>query len=305
MTTEYAVRFLSGKALAAGEEPFFLACGIYRPHLPWYVPKEFFDRYSLEDIVLPNAPEDDLDDLPAEGLAFAAARRKDFTTIKKADHHRQAIRAYLASITYADSKLGQVLDALDKSPHSKDTVVVLWSDHGWHLGEKQHWHKTTLWEEATRVPLIVSTPRLEPGVCNRPVSLLDLYPTLNELCGLTANQELDGVSLVPLLKNPKSEWHRPAVIEFKRGNAAVRSERYRYIRYHDGGEELYDHQTDPLEHKNLASMKRFEPIKKELAAWIAKDWAKSAPKKSAFTFDPQRFTWTEKKTGKVTHGKTR
>ncbi|MGI9429343.1 MAG: sulfatase-like hydrolase/transferase, partial [Bythopirellula sp.] len=220
----------------------------------------------------------------------------------------------------------RVLDALEKSRHAKNTIIVLWSDHGWHLGEKQHWHKTTLWEEATRVPLIISAPGIRAGVCDRPVSLLDLYPTLNELCRLapydglpspsnseTAQdfrrtrksvvQALDGVSLAPLLHNPQAEWTRPAVIEFQRGNAAVRSDRYRYIRYHDGGEELYDHQTDPEEWYNLASSPEHLAIKQELVRWITKEWAKSAPTKAAFRFDPDTFTWQHKQTGMITHGK--
>jgi choline-sulfatase len=299
LTVQYAIRFLE----QTKGEPFFLACGLFRPHLPWYVPQRFFDRYSVDDMVLPKILGDDLDDLPAEGLKLAEDLRSDFEAINKAGKWKQAVRAYLASITCADERLGRVLDALDNSPHAHNTIVVLWSDHGWHLGEKQHWHKSTLWEPATRVPLIISPPRCQPGVCDRPVSLLDLYPTLNELAGLESIESLDGVSLVPLLHDPRTEWRRPAVIEFKRGNAAVRSERYRFIRYHDGGEELYDHKSDPHEWHNLAGRKEHQPIKQGLARWIAKDWAKSAPTKSAFRFDPQAFTWTNNRTGKITYGK--
>lgn len=299
LSADYAVRFLAQKP----GRPFFLACGLFRPHLPWYVPQKYFDLYSLDNIVLPNVREDDLDDIPAEGLNFAGARRSDFEAIKKADKWKHAVRAYLASITYADDQLGHVLDALDESPHAKNTIIVLWSDHGWHLGEKLHWHKTTLWEEATRVPLIISAPEYPLGVSDRPVSLLDLYPTLNELAGLESIESHDGVSLVPLLRDPKAEWNRPAVIEFKRGNAAVRSERFRYIRYHDGGEELYDHKNDPNEWNNLAASENHATVKKELAGWIAKQWSESAPTKNTFRFDHANFTWTHKKTGEKTHGK--
>ena len=297
-TVDYAVRFLEQKQ----DKPFFLACGLFRPHLPWYVPQRFFDRYSLDDIVLPTVRDDDLVDLPREGRRFAAARRSDFETIKAAGKWKHAVRAYLASITCADERLGRVLDALDNSPHAKQTIIVLWSDHGWHLGEKQHWHKSTLWEEATRVPLVISAPGHPPGVCDRPVSLVDLYPTLNDLAGLQPVEAHDGLSLAPLLRDPKAAWKRPAVIEFRRGNAAVRSARYRYIRYRDGGEELYDHQTDPHEWHNLATSPVHGAIKQELAGWIAKEWAASAPTKGAFRFDPHAFTWTHKQTGKVTHG---
>lgn len=306
LTVEYAIRFLKQAResdRSSTSNPFLLACGLFRPHLPWYVPQRFFDQYPLDKIVLPQVRGDDLDDLPTQGLKFAEARRSDFEVIKKAGKWKRAVRAYLASITCADERLGRVLDALDQSPQAKNTIVVLWSDHGWHLGEKHHWHKTTLWEEATRVPLIVNAPGHQAGVCNRPVSLLDLYPTLIDLAGLETIEAHDGVSLVPLLENPKSQWNRPAVIEFQRGNAAVRSDRYRYIRYHDGGEELYDHNTDSHEWHNLAASKEHLAIKQQLAGWITKDWAKSAPTKSAFLFDPSAFTWTHKKTGKVTNGK--
>ncbi len=300
-SADYAVNFLRQRQ----EKPFFLACGLFRPHLPWYVPRKYFDLYSVDEVVLPEVRNDDLDDLPAEGLKFAQARRSDLQVITKADKWKHAIRAYLASITYADHQLGRVLDALDGSPHATNTIIVFWSDHGWHLGEKQHWHKSTLWEEATRIPLIVVVPGKPPGVCDRPVSLLDLYPTLIELAGLEAITPLDGVTLGPLLRNPNASWHRPAVIEFQRGNAAVRSDRYRYIRYRDGGEELYDHQADPHEWNNLAASEKHSAIKQELAGWIPKRWANPAPTKSAFRFDSETFTWTHKQTGEVTRGKER
>lgn len=247
--------------------------------------------------------EGDLDDLPPEGLHLAKDRRTDLKTIRKADKWKHAIRAYLASITCADARLGQVLDALERSPHSDNTIIVLWSDHGWHLGEKHHWHKSTLWEESTRVPFIVSAPGVRPGVCSRPVSLLDIYPTLNELAGLERIESHDGHSLVPLLRNPQAESNRPAVIEFRRGNAAVRSDRYRYIRYHDGGEELYDHESDPHEWKNLASSPEHAAVREELAGWITRNWAPSALTKRSFDFDYKRFTWTNRETGTVTRGK--
>ncbi len=299
LTAEYAVGFLGEKQ----DKPFFLACGLFRPHLPWYVPQKFFDLYPLRDIVLPEVRDNDLDDLPAAGLKFSRARRSDFETIKTAGKWKHAVRAYLASISYADNQLGRVLEALDNSPHADNTITVLWSDHGWHLGEKQHWHKSTLWEEATRVPLIISVPGHQPGVCNRPVSLLDLYPTLNELAGLRAIESHDGVTLAPLLRNPQAAWNRPAVIEFKLGNAAVRSDRYRYIRYHDGGEELYDHKTDPHEWHNLAATDRHAALKERLAGWITKKWADSAATKQAFRFDPDAYRWTHKQSGETTQGK--
>ena len=303
-TTKFAVEFLSQRK-GESDSPFFLACGLFRPHLPWYVPQQFFDRYPLDEIVLPPVLDSDLDDLPSEGLRLAKDRRGDLKTILKADKWKHAVRAYLASITCADARLGKVLDALDRSPHADNTIVVFWSDHGWHLGEKQHWHKSTLWEESTRVPLIVSTPASRPGVCSRPVSLIDLYPTLIDLAALKKIDSHDGHSLVPLLQNPQAKWNRPAVIEFRRGNAAVRSDRFRYIRYHDRGEELYDHTTDPHEWKNLASSSEHAAVRKELAGWITREWAPSAATKKTFDFDYKKFTWTNRETGTVTSGKDR
>lgn len=301
-TTEFAVTFLRQQGGTA-ETPFFLACGLFRPHLPWYVPQKFFDMYPLEDIVLPKVQPDDVSDLPPEGREFAKARRRDFETIRAADRWKHAVRAYLASITCTDARIGRVLDAVDQSAQADNTIIVLWSDHGWHLGEKRHWHKSTLWEEATRVPLIVSAPGFTSTTCNRPVSLLDLYPTLNELAGLETIASHDGLSLVPLLRDPLAVWDRPAVIEFRRGNAAVRSDRYRYIRYQNGGEELYDHETDPHEWHNLAASVEHAKVRAQLSAWIPREWAPSALTKKAFQFDHQMFTWTNRKTGEVTRGK--
>ena len=301
LTVAYAIDFLKQKH----DSPFFLACGLFRPHLPWYVPQQFFDRYPLDGIVLPKVRTDDLNDIPAQGQKFAGARRGDFETIKQADRWKHAVQAYLASITCTDHRLGRVLDALDKSPFSKNTIVVLWSDHGWHLGEKGHWHKTTLWEEATRVPFIISVPGYQPGICSRPVSLIDLFPTLIALTKLGSIDAHDGISLKPLLQNPSADWSRPAITEYKRGNASARSDRYRYIRYHDGGEELYDHQSDPNEWHNLAASETHQAIKRKLAKWLPRKWADSALTKKAFQFNPQNFTWTHKKSGKVIDGKSK
>jgi len=299
LSADYAVKFLQ----AQQDRPFFLACGLFRPHLPWYVPQKYFDLYAIEDIVLPKLRKDDLDDIPAEGLRFAQARRSDLERIRDANKYRHALRAYLASISFTDAQLGRVLDALAASEHTNNTVIVLWSDHGWHLGEKGHWHKSTLWEEATRVPFIIVAPRLAPGRCARPVSLIDLFPTLCELCELSRIEAHDGVSLVPLLRDPTYVWDRPAVIEFKRGNAALRSDRYRYIRYRNGGEELYDHAHDPYEWDNLASSPSYVKIKQELIQGLPENWAAAAPTKGAFTFDPQTFTWEHKQSGTITRGK--
>ncbi|KAA5543283.1 sulfatase [Roseiconus nitratireducens] len=298
LTADYAVDFLRG----SHDRPYFLACGFFRPHLPWYVPQRFFDRYPTEDIRLPQTQAEDLRDVPAEGQKLASARRSDLKAIVDADQWKQAVRAYLASITFADWQVGRVLDALEDRQDADRTIVVLWSDHGWHLGEKQHWHKSTLWEEATRVPLVIDVPDSPAGRCETPVGLVDLFPTLIQLCNLPQLSGHDGVSLQPLLQDPMSSWDRPAVIEYHRGNAAVRSGRFRYIRYHDGGEELYDHRSDPQEWTNLADSERHADVIRQLSKWLPKRWAESAPTKNAFEFDPQRYSWRNKSTGRVTSG---
>ena len=298
-TVDFAVDYLRGEH----SRPFFLACGVFRPHLPWYVPRRFFDLYPLDAVELPEAPPDDLDDIPAPGRKLAEARRADLETIRAAGKQREAVQAYLASISFADEQVGRVLDALDASDAADNTIIVFWSDHGWHLGEKDHWHKSTLWRQATRVPLIFAGPDLPAAQqCDEAVSLVDLYPTLNELCGFDPIPGHDGESLSALLRNPSGARKRPAVVEFDGGHSAVCDERYRYIRYGDGSEELYDHQADPNEWKNLAGNPEHADTKAELARWATADWAPSAPRKGAYEFDPDAFTWTEKATGRVISG---
>jgi arylsulfatase A-like enzyme len=289
---QWAVDFLK----SSHDRPFFLATGIYRPHLPWYAPRKYFDLYPLESIKLPEVKTDDLDDVPAVGRKIAKARHADFKLVKKTGKYKEAVQAYLASIGFADALVGYLLDALEKSTYRHNTIIVVWSDHGWHLGEKGTWHKQTLWERATRVPFFIVAPGItRPGsVCNHPVNLVDIYPTLIDLCGLKANKKLDGISLIKLLENPQAVWKRPSLITYERGNHAVRSRRWRYIRYNDGTEELYDHDNDPHEWTNLAGDSRFNIIKKQLAKWLPKSDAPSALSKRAYHFDPDSYSWRKK-----------
>ncbi|MCO6456410.1 MAG: sulfatase [Pirellulaceae bacterium] len=253
------------------DKPFFLACGMFRPHLPWYVPQKYFDQFPLDEIQLPKVLEDDLADVPPAGVKIARPDG-DHAKVLRHQQWKRAVQGYLASIAFMDGQIGRVLDALDRGPHKDNTIVVFWTDHGWHLGEKQHWRKFALWEEATRTPLAIVAPGVKPGTrCDRPVNLLDIYPTLLELCGLPARQELEGVSLAALLSDPQRSWERPSLTTHGRGNHALRSERYRYIRYADGSEELYDHDADPLEWKNLAGDPRLANIKRQLAEWLPKE----------------------------------
>ena len=261
---DWAARFLSNPP----GQPFFLATGIYRPHLPFYAPRKYFDLYPQDQITIPQIRTDDCDDLPPAGQTMAADRRPDLELAQHSGKYRELLQAYLASITFADALIGRLVDALDAGPAAENTVIVLWSDHGWHLGEKQHLHKSTLWERSTRVPYLIVAPNVAPARCARPVGLINTFQTLNELCSLPAVEGLEGTSLVPLLKEPDREWDRPALTTHGRGNHALRSERWRYIRYADGGEELYDHAADPHEWNNLASRAEFTAVKSELARWL-------------------------------------
>lgn len=267
------------------DQPLFLACGIFRPHLPWYVPQKYFDKFPVDKVQLPECREDDLDDIPPAGVKMAKPTG-DHAAVLEHNQWHAAVQGYLASISYTDGQVGRLLAALDASPNAKNTVVVLWTDHGWHLGEKKHWRKFALWEEATRTPLIFVAPKGSPGLAQgttagtrieKPVSLLDIYPTLVDLCGLPARSGLSGQSLVPLLADPDAEWERPAITTHGRLNHAVRSERWRYIRYADGSEELYDHQSDPMEYTNLAGRAELAEVQKQLAAWLPKENAPNAP----------------------------
>jgi len=251
------------------DKPFFLACGIFRPHLPWYVPQKYFDMFPADKVTLPVVKDDDLDDVPPAGRRMARPEGDHKKVIESNNHHK-AVQGYLASIAFADAQVGRLLDALDNSRHADNTIVILWGDHGWHLGEKHHWRKFSLWEEADRAPLMMVVPGMtKPGQkCQRTVSFMDVYPTLADLCGLPIGDHLDGKSLRPLLENPIAAWNRPALTTHGRLNHAVRSERYRYIRYADGSEELYDHQFDPMEWKNLAGDPQHAKVKKDLGRWL-------------------------------------
>ncbi len=252
------------------DKPFFMAYGIYRPHNPWTAPKRFFDMYPLNEVVMPKVLETDWDDLPPIARELAAYP-VDLDQLRNAGYWRPVVRAYLACISFMDDSLGQVLDALDNSPHRENTILCIWADNGFHLGEKKHFAKYALWELTTHELMMWRVPGLTKGGerCNCPVNLLDVYPTLADLCGLEQPpQKLDGQSLRPFLQDPHYTWDRPAITAYLKGNYGVRDERYRYIRYRDGSEELYDHQTDPREWTNLANREDVAEIKKRLARWL-------------------------------------
>lgn len=272
-TADLAARFLQQKH----DKPFFLACGIHRPHLPWYAPKKYFDMHPLEEIELPAHKKNDLDDVPKMGRRMAG---KEFNIIKEAGQWKNAVQGYLASCSFADACVGHVLTGLEGSRYRDNTIVVLWGDHGYHIGEKDHFAKSALWEQTGRTPLIILDPGVsrKGGRCKRPVGLVDLYPTLVELCGLSRRNDLDGRSIAPLVRDPQKAWPYPALITHSPWwfgtNHAIRSERFHYIHYRDGGEELYDNAVDPHGWKNLANDPKYAAAKETLKKWLPKTNAK-------------------------------
>jgi arylsulfatase A-like enzyme len=234
------------------DRPFFIACGLFHPHMPWYVPQKYFDMFPLDKVVTPEILKNDLDDVPPLGREITKGKSRFVDSVLEHGLHKQAVRAYLATTAYADAQMGRVLEALDKSPYRNNTIVLLMSDHGFHLGEKHHWQKSTLWEEATHCLLMLRVPGLTGGggACERFVSLQDVYPTLTELCGIAAPAYLEGRSLVPLLRNPHAGWKSTAVTAYGDRYVTVRNEKFRYIRYRDDEEEFYDVTRDPHEWKN-------------------------------------------------------
>jgi arylsulfatase A-like enzyme len=277
------------------DKPFFLAIGLWHPHIPMFAPQSYFDLYPASEVRLPPIKADDLADLPPAAQKMAAFRRDEHERIVKEGKWRDAVRAYLASISFADAMIGQMLDALDESPYAKNTTIVFWSDNGWHLGEKQHWHKSTLWERSTHVPMIWAGAGIkEPGVTRtQPVNLLDIYPTLVDVCDLPKRSQLEGLSLDPLLRNSRAK-RPPTVSTYLEGNHSVRDDRWRYTRYQDGSEELYDRHADPNEWENIANQARYTRLKAKLARWMPRENAKPAPEKPAYDFDPAKHIWRRK-----------
>lgn len=262
------------------DKPFFIALGLHKPHLPWDAPKKYFDRLNLESIQLPHVPIDDLTDLSEAGRLFAKTRvgfsrqddHKAITDVEGA--WQKLVRAYLATSTFADANVGRLLDALKNSEYSENTIVVLWGDHGWHLGEKQHWRKMSLWERGTKTPFIIKAPGMK-GNGSRvtaPVSLQDIFPTLLDLCGIQIDQHLDGNNLNPLLVDPKIAWDKAVITSHGPGNFAVRQGVWRLIHYADGSEELYNIESDPGEFSNLASDIAHQRERQKLQKHVPQEW---------------------------------
>ena len=274
-TVDYCI----GKLREKFDKPFLLGCGMHKPHMPWEVPQKYFDMYPLDKIELPKV-QPNLDDLPPEGVKMARSGG-EHAAMLKSGRWKEAVQAYLACITYLDTQIGRLLDAFEKSAYKDNTIILFWADHGWHLGEKHHWKKFALWEEATRVPVIWVVPGVtKPGsLCSRALDHMGIYPTLCEVAGVPPPPHLEGASYRALLENPEGAWNRPAVCTYMRNNHTVRTEKWRYIRYAGGGEELYDHDADPLEWKNLAKDSKYASVKEDLKKWLPKTNAAGGGKK--------------------------
>jgi len=251
------------------DKPFFLAVGLHKPHMPWNVPRKYYDMHPLAEIELPPVREDDLADIPPSGVNLAKPGG-DHRQMLKSGRWKEAVQGYLAAISFADAMVGRLLDAFDKSDYRDNTIVVLWGDHGWHLGEKEHWRKFTLWEEATRAPLMWIVPGVTKpgGVCERTVDFMSIYPTLTDLAGIATPDHVEAPSLRPLLADSQATWDRPALTTFGYQNHAVRSADWRYIRYANGDEELYDENKDPYEWENLAGRAELATQKETLARFL-------------------------------------
>ncbi len=256
--------------------PFFLACGLHKPHLPFAVPRKYYEMFPIDQIQLPPYQADDLNDIPPAGVRMANPEG-DHAAFLTEGRWKDAIQSYLATVAYLDMNVGRLLDALDKSPHRDNTIIVLWGDHGWHFGEKDHWRKFALWEEATRAPLIWVVPGVTSpgGRCERTVDFMTIYPTLCELAGIETPSHVEGKSIVSLLRQPDAAWSDPAISTHGYKNHAVRTERWRLIQYADGSQELYDHQADPNEWTNLARKPAMADVIQDLSSWLP---AHDAPK---------------------------
>jgi len=277
----------AAESLLGGElkEPFFIGAGIFQPHLPNYALQEYFDRFPLDEIELPEGYlENDMEDVPEASSKqnhIAWAR-----TIRDAGQWKHAIQAYLASSAMTDDLIGQIVGALEKSKYADNTIIVLWSDHGFQLGEKERWAKYSLWERATRVNMVWVAPGVtRPGSTTaRPVNLLDIYPTLASLTGCEPPEnQLEGKDLSVLMENPEASGFETTLTTFGYKNYGVRSERYRYIVYADGSEELYDHKDDKWEWLNLAGDPEFSHIIKEMRKGIPDHHEPTGAKQDAFS----------------------
>ncbi len=270
MLANWAVKQLNMKHDSA----LWLGVGFYRPHVPQYAPQKWFDMYPLETLQLPKTIGNDLEDISQYGIDLTRLKHVSpaYDWVTQNNEWKPLVQSYLACVSFVDAQIGKVLTAIENSDYANNTYIVLYSDHGFHLGEKERFAKRSIWEDGARVPMIIAGPGIAKGkVCNKPVQLLDIYPTLLELTGLTADSLHEGNSLVPLLQDPKHEWLHMARTSFGPGNYAIVSENYRYIQYNDGSEEFYDHTKDPHEWHNAIDHKEYADIIKQHRLQIPKE----------------------------------
>ena len=257
------------------QDPFFLAVGFVRPHVPWYAPQKWFDMFPKDEIKTPPYLAKDFEDIPL--MAYRVAEAPMMPTTEEliaSGEWKDVMQAYLACIAFVDAQVGKVLDALENSQYAENTIVVLWADHGYHLGEKNRFAKQALWERDTRTVLIFKKPGQQKAQqVKAPAQLVDIYPTLTQLAGLPPYKMAEGHSLVPLLNDPQIAWKYPALSFYGEGNVVVRDQQYRLIQYEDGSQELYDMQNDPNEWQNLAYKEENQERIMNLQKWIPKEWA--------------------------------
>lgn len=279
-------------------DPFFIALGLYSPHFPNYAPQEFFDMYDRDQIIVPDLKEDDLDDLPEYIRKKMTNRLKIQQTLEDLDAVKDAVMGYLAAVSFADAMLGRVLDALEASAYKDNTLIIFWSDQGYHHGEKGQWGKHTLWEETSHVPLLIAGNGLpENQKVNTTVSLIDLYPTLIEMCKLPQQHKMDGVSLASVLNDPSSATDRNVLMPYmERGGYTVINSSWRYIQYHDGSEELYNLQDDPNEYINLASDQYYRDTINEMKKTAPAEFHKSATPRTSLklVIEEGSYHWESK-----------
>ena len=290
-----SAQWASERLARSYDQPFFLAVGFLRPHVPLYAPKKWFDMYDPATLQMPAYKADDLKDIPEVGLQI-----NDLPMMPSTDwaissgEWPNIVQAYLACVSFVDDQVGKLLKALDESPHAGNTIIVLWSDHGYRLGEKGTFAKHALWERATKSPLIFAGGGVPSGkVIYEPVELLSIYPTLLELSGLPAYPRNEGASLVPLMNDRSKVKEHVALTTYGMNNHAVRTKDFRYIRYEDGSEELYDHRKDPNEWTNVAGEKSYQKTIARLRKRLPKvnmQWTKH----SAYDFQPY-FTEQKKR----------
>lgn len=275
-TSNWAIDKLQQKQ----DKPFFLAVGFNRPHQPLYNPKRFHDLYPLDKVILPPTVKDDLNDIPRSGKEYALATNTSglHKSVEQYGEWQHAVSSYLAAISYVDELVGNLMAALEKSPYADNTLVVLWSDHGWHLGEKEHWGKATGWYRSTRIPLLIIPPKNQTpegfkahSESARMVNLLDLAPTLAEMTNIPGKKDWQGNSLVPLIQNPDQEWQEYTHTTFGRGNHTISTPRWQYIHYFDGTAELYDLERDPDEFVNLAEDPKYAEVRARLDQYLPKE----------------------------------